>query len=229
MNGVPNHVAVVPNGNRRGSVLARMSLPIAYMRGAQRALELAGWAREAGVRHLTFFGLSCENLKNRRENEIDALMEGAIYFFDRAVELGFRLDSFGKIYEFEGVKKYEPLYQRLEKYRGMPHPPDDFVIHVAANYSGVAEHELAPLIDALYNAGFDEVRKDPARYLLSGGIPPVDLFIRTGGEHRTSGLLPFQASYAELYFTKVLWGDFVKKEFLLALQWFAQQQRNFGK
>ena len=231
MSRIPNHVAIVPNGNRRGSSLRNISLVTAYMHGARRALQVAGWAKEAGVEHLSFFGLSCENMQNRPSYQIDALMKGATWFFDQAVKLGYHIRPFGNLDEFEGVEKYKPLYDRLKKCRETEYPEDGFVVHVAVNYSGLPMHELKPLLGALRSRGFPEVLKDPTlmRYLLSGDVPPVDLFIRTGGERRLSGLLPFQSAYAELYFTDVLWGDFSKEEFLKTLQWFAGLTRNFGK
>ena len=156
-------------------------------------------------------------------------MEGAIYFCDRAMEIGYSLHPFGHIDQFADVEKYKPLYVRLKRLREEYRPSERFTVHVAANYSGTPEHELAPLMDALYDRGFKEVRPKPMDYILSGGVPPVDLFIRTGGECRTSGMLPFQSSYAELRFPKTLWGNFTRRNFLAELRWFAEQPRNFGK
>jgi len=224
----PNHVAVVPNGNRRKSRMLGLPLEMSYVKGAQRALDVARWAKKAGVGHVTFYGLSCENLKNRSDFEIDALMKGAIQFLDLVAEIG-RVHAFGNIDEFQGVEKYEPLYKRLKALNGSFEDSGMFTIHVAANYSGLPQHELRPLLQALRSRGFADVEPELTRYLLSGGVPPVDLFIRTGGEHRTSGLLPFQSVYAELYFTDVLWADFSEEQFQAALDWFAKQQRNFGK
>ncbi len=229
INGVPRHIALTPNGNRRHARMENISFEDSYIRGAMRALEVAGWAQEAGVQHVTFFGLSCENMERRSDIEIDALQEGAIQFFDLAHESGVRMHPFGKIDAFADDPKYARLYQRLAKLREQVIGPDEFVIHVAANYSGRPEHELGRFMDALYSRGFEEVRQDPMKYLLSAGVPAVDLAIRTGGEHRISGLLPFQMSYAELYFTPVLWAEFEKANFDTALSWFKEQPRNFGK
>ncbi len=229
MNAIPNHIAVVPNGNRRGSNLKAVPLGQAYILGALRALEIASLAKQVGVKHISFYGLSVENMERRPEEQIDALTQGAIKFLDEAGTIG-HVHTFGEIERFEGVEKYEPLFSRL---KCLNHTDEkaDYTIHVAAHYSGRAKHELPPYERALYTRGFPEVHKDTTyeRYLLSGGVPEVDLFIRTGGEHRTSGFLPFQIAYAELYFTRVLWGDFDDQEFATALDWYAGQQRNFGK
>jgi len=198
------------------------------MRGAMKVLKVASWAKKAGVKHLTFFGLSCENLKNRPEHQIDALMQGAIKFLDFAGRIG-RVHAFGHIEEFREIEKYQPLYERLKRINGLYEDADEFVIHVAANYSGLTPHELQPLLQALRSRGFADVEPELARYLLSGGVPPVDLFIRTGGERRTSGFLPFQLAYAELRFKDGYWPDYSRAELKSDLEWFANQSRNFGK
>ncbi|MBP9757861.1 MAG: undecaprenyl diphosphate synthase family protein [Candidatus Pacebacteria bacterium] len=228
-NAVPFHISFTPNGNRRKAALQHISLEEAYIAGAMRGLDAAEWAQDVGVQHVTFFGLSCENLEKRPQDQLDALQEGAIQFCDAAVASGIQIHPFGKINEFEGDPKYERLYSRLRDLKSRPFDPSRFTIHVATNYSGRIQHELGAFMDTLHMVGFEQVRRDPMRYLLSGGVPPVDLAIRTGGEHRTSGLLPFQMAYAELHFTPVLWADFDRGEFDRALAWYRTQPRNFGK
>lgn len=230
MNGtIPNHVCVTPNGNRRAARAKGMKLDEAYVHGAHQALEIVERAFERGVRHVTFFGLSCENKANRAADEIDALQEGAIFFCDTAIDMGFKIHVFGKVDEFQGDPRYERLYSRLKRLRGIKIDPDDRVIHVAANYSGKATHELGELMRCVYELEYPVVQKNPEKYILSAGVPDVDLSIRTGGERRISGLLPFQMAYAELYFTDTLWTDFGRDEFDDALAWFSRQQRNYGK
>jgi len=226
---IPNHIAIIPNGNRRGSAQRAISLETGYIKGAAQALRVTRWAKKQGVRHVTFFGLSCENMKNRSDFEIDSLMKGAIRFLD-VIGLVGHVHAFGHIEEFKDVEKYAPLYERLKRLNGSEHHDrHDFVVHVAANYSGLPEHELKPLFQALKSRGFADVELEPERYLLSGGVPRVDLLIRTGGENRFSGFLPFQLSYAEMYYTATLWPDLTHREFRAALEWFEKQPRNFGK
>ena len=232
MNGqnvVPKHISFTPNGNRRHARMKHISLEKSYINGALRALEVAGWAQEVGIQHVTLFGLSCENLEKRSDSELDALQEGACEFFDLANDSGIKMHPFGKIEEFADKPKYARLYERLAKLRDQTIGPDDFVIHIAANYSGNPHHELGAFMDQLYARGFAEVRMNPMQYLLSAGVPLVDLAVRTGGEHRTSGLLPFQMAYAELYFTPVMWAEFERVHFDTALAWYREQPRNFGK
>lgn len=227
-NATPFHISFTPNGNRRHARLENISLHDSYVAGAMRALEVVGWAQEAGATDATLFGLSCENLARRSDEELDALQDGACMFFDLAHESGVKIHPFGKIDEFADNPKYSRLYERLATLRADTRA-SSFTVHVAANYSGKPEHELGHFIEEMYNRGTEAVRKDPLQYLLSGGVPPVDLAIRTGGEHRISGLLPFQMAYAELYFTPVLWAEFDRAHFNTAVAWFKEQPRNFGK
>lgn len=237
---IPRHIAVIPNGNRRLWKLLRFlyrlvgveyTLKDAYLRGANVALNFVRWAERAGVHDVTFFGLSKENKAKRLEWEIDALLEGAIYFFDAAVERGYHLHPFGDFEAFAGVEKYKPLYDRLRKWRAMPISEGRIVIHVAAHYSGLPRHELAPLREAIRKDGLDVAWADLEQHLLSSGVPDIDLVIRTGSwrESRTSGLLPFQVVYAELCFVWVFWGMFKERHFWKALRWYSREQRNFGR
>jgi len=225
----PFHISAVPNGHRRKANELGIPLEEAYVAGAMKALEMADWARECGAKHFTLFGMSCENKANRSKEQIDALIAGALWFTDHIGALDCNVHVFGKLDEFEEVEKYRPLYERLRLLQERKHDPEAFTIHIAANYSGMPQHELRHFMEALRTRGFAEVEQAPEKYLLSGGVPPVDLFIRTGGEYRISGFMPFQTAYAELCILDKLWLDVTEEDFRECLRWFANQKRNFGK
>lgn len=225
---IPSHIAVIPNGHRRKSREGGMTLQHAYEIGAQRALEFAGWARDEGVHDVTFYGLSCDNLLKRPQEQLDALYEGVMTFCDLIDQSDIALHIFGDIDELEAMPKYQPLMKRLSRFRTLQ-PGHKFVMHAALNYMGSVEHELRPLRDAFYERGFAEVEQHMSAYIRSGAVPPVDLLIRTGGEYRTSGLLPFQMAYAELRFKDCLWVDYEEEHFREDLAWFGLQKRNFGR
>ncbi len=221
-------MAVIPDGNRRIGERDNVSLIDAYVRGARRAIAVAKRANEKGVRHLTFFGLSIENVEGRPDSQIEALMRGASLFLDEAEKLGWAIRPFGNIHATLSGAWYETMRERLIDLRKRYRAEAPFTLHVAVNYSGRPQHELAPLVEDLYRQGFPTVGAHLKQHLLSGGVPDVDLLIRTGGEQRLSGFLPFQAGYAELYFARRLWGDFTPRDFEKSLAWFAKQKRNFG-
>lgn len=224
----PKHILGIPNGNRRKAEELKIDLSESYMLGAVKALEFVDWSREVGATDVTLFGLSCENKEKRTQSELDALIEGATWFCDHIGDVDCRVHIFGKYEELKGQKNYAELHARLVALNGA-NTSSDFTVHVAVNYSGMLEHETDPLLDAVALHGIDEVRRNRSKYILSAGVPRGDLLIRTGGEHRTSGLLPFQAGYAELRILDVLWADLSKEMFDDAVRWYGMQPRNFGK
>jgi|GEM_PF-2398985 len=225
---VPRHVVVVPNGNRRRAQLRGIDLNESYVRGALNALEVIGWAKDAGVTDVTLFGLSCENKDNRPDDQLEALAEGADFFCDHVTELDCKVHVFGKYAELQAHAIYSTLYEKLQVLNEK-NAAKEFTVHVAVNYSGMLQHETDPLFDAIRLHGIEEVEKNREKYVLSAGVPKADLFIRTGGEYRTSGLLPFQVGYAEIKIFDAYWGDFTREMFDEALRWYGMQPRNFGK
>jgi undecaprenyl diphosphate synthase len=225
---IPAHVAIIPDGNRRIGKRENISLIQAYVRGARRAIAVAKHAKKRGVKHLTFFGLSIENVEGRPEPQIKALMRGASFFLREAKTFGWAVRPFGEVTTSLPGRWYEPMRKRLIDLRNNYNPNAEFTIHVAVNYSGRPQHEIAPLLRIIREKGMVAMESSALDHLLSSGVPNVDLLIRTGGEQRLSGFLPFQTAYAELCFVKKFWGDFTEDDFEGALEWFADQKRNFG-
>ena len=217
----------------RAGAPARAEFPIAADSGAVEWRRLGvGRGRCVIIHqgaHLSFFGFAIQNNK-RPDWQKNALMEGAVFFCDEAMRRGYALHPFGNLEEFREVEMYRPLYERLALVQsGKYKPSSNLTVHIAVNYSGAAEYELGTFMDQLYFRGFAEVRQDPMRYLLSGGVPLADLVIRTGGECRLSGICPLQTVYAELRFVDISWMKYTTERFIADLRWFAQQKRNFGK
>lgn len=237
---LPKHIAIVPNGNRRRAALLGIDLSAAYVRGAQNALECVEWAMHNGaVTDLTLFGLSVENTRNRKRDHLEPLTDGADWFCEHVTDLDCRVHIFGKYEELKREPLYAKLINRLAAINDVKRDAA-FTVHIAVNYSGILEHETDPLMDAMEHIAREEestkrlelvanLRENRAACMLSAGVPLVDLFIRTGGEHRTSGLLPFQAGYAEIKIFDEYWGDFTREMWDEALRWYSTQQRNFGK
>lgn len=228
---IPNHIAFIPNGNRRWATIMRRALEDSYLRAAKRALTVVEWSREAGVQHVTFFGLSGENREKRKKQELDALVVGALHFFRTALAHGYKVHAFGDIEALRGEEHFAELFTLLEQLQKIERGPDDFTIHVAVNYSGSIQHETDPLLDAVYRVGDREVRGRPQRSIRSSGVPAVDLVLRTGAwrESRLSGLLPFQTAYAEIYFAWFYWNGFRRRHFRRILRWYATRNRNHGR
>jgi undecaprenyl diphosphate synthase len=222
----PDHIGLVPDGNRRYARKVGLSVGAAYFAAVDKALETIDWCGRSGASHVSAFGVSQENIAARPDEEI-AWLHHALLRFCRAVSerSDVHLHVFG---EPAGLAPSVPGRSDFIKLadRG-PASTDRLVVHVGVNYSGQAE--LTAVLGAVQRHGAATIAASPYAFTLSAGIPPVDLVIRTGGQQRLSGFLPFQTAYAELWFTSTLWPEFRHEEFLGALEWYAHQERRFGE
>ncbi len=222
---IPYHIGVIPDGNRRYSKQGNIPLEKAYMVGADIALNMIDWAKTIGVKHISFFGTSNENVLGRSNEEITDLRKGVIYFCNEILKRGLALHIVGDI---EGIAQSPAEKKIFKDINKQSRISEDFTVHADVNYSGEIKNELAPLFEAIKKYGIEKVEKDPAHFISSADVPPIDLVIRVGGKPRLSGFLPFQTTYAELYFREELWGDFTKKKFDEAIEWFGKQDRTKG-
>ncbi len=219
------------DGNRRWAKQHLLPVLKGHLQAADHVIEpLVDRCIELGIPYLTLWAFSTENWK-RCDDEVQGLMDIFRKAFTKQSQLlhqkGVRLKMIGDLTSFPadiqaGVRKWEELSKNNQK----------ITVTFALNYGGRDEilraiqslattHSLAE-ISALTEADFSQL-------LDTRNFPDLDLLIRTGGELRTSGFMPWQATYAELYFTKVLMPDFSPAEFDIALADFASRQRNFGK
>jgi undecaprenyl diphosphate synthase len=203
-----------------------MPLRDSYLAAARKATEVVGWALEAGIAHLSAFGVSRENIAQRPRHEVCWLHEALLQFCQAAhLVPGARLHVFGDAAALPSYVPGRDVLGALQE--AQEERPARLVVHVGVNYSSQAE--LDALVRAIGANGIGTVSAAPERYLLSAGLPQVDLVVRTGGDQRLSGFLPFQTAYAELWFTPTFWPELRHEEFLTALAWYAEQDRRFGE
>jgi undecaprenyl diphosphate synthase len=185
-----------------------------------------------GVQALTLFAFSSENWR-RPEDEVSALMELFLKALDREVDElhghGVRIRFVGDLSAFASA-----LSQRMRAAMDKTAANNRLQLNVAVNYGGrwdiaQAARALATAAAAgeLDPASIDEHSLAP--WLCLAEQPPVDLFIRTGGEQRVSNFLLWQIAYAEIHFTATLWPDFDAAAFEAALADYAGRERRFGK
>jgi undecaprenyl diphosphate synthase len=223
---LPKHVGIVPDGNRRYARKVGMSTADAYFIAARKALEAVGWCLEAGIANLSAFGVSKENIALRPYDEMRWLHEALVFFCEEVLRMSdVRLHLFG---DAAGLPAFVPGRERLlEIQRQDRDEARDLTVHVGVNYSGGGE--IVALMSAVRANGLEPVERSPVAFLSSAGVPAVDLVVRTGGQRRLSGFLPFQTAYAELWFTDTLWPELGRDEFLRALAWYSTQERRFGE
>lgn len=229
---IPNHIAMIMDGNRRWARKRGLPTQIGHSEGAKTMQNIAEYLEELGVKYMTVYAFSTENWKRSKE-EVDYLMqllEKYIREFDKKIKgRNIRLKLVGDIEPLpkglqEGIREIE---ERTKNNTGL-------TVNVAINYGGRAEivnatKKIAEEVSVGALEPKDITEELFSTYVYTAGMPDPDLVIRTGGEIRSSGFLTWQSVYSEFYYTECLWPDFGKKELDKAIAEYNNRKRNFGK
>ena len=216
----PNHIAVIMDGNGTWSKRKGLSKKKGHQRGVKSAKNFTSYSLDAGIKNLTLFALSNENLL-RSKFELSNLFD--IFFYSFAEEKEFLKDNKIKIKFIGNLDKLpKKLKDNALSLEYETKKNKKLNLFVALNYGGKQDIIQAVKKSKNKTSSFES-------HLFSKDLPEVDLLIRTGGYRRLSNFLLWQTSYAELYFTDVLWPDFRKKNFFKALDWYRSVNRKFGK
>ena len=228
---VPRHVAIIMDGNGRWAKARGLPRSAGHRAGAEAARKALRAAGEAGVECLTLYAFSSENWR-RPEDEIADLKGLLGYYLERELSSlakeGVRLKLIGDYNAFgpDLVSRLEAAVERLAGNSRL-------TLVVALNYG--SRTEIADAARTLAKkAKTGEIDPDGidehalAAELQTAGLPELDLLIRTSGEVRLSNFLLWQAAYAEMLFTPVLWPDFDEAAFKAAVAEFGARQRRFG-
>jgi undecaprenyl diphosphate synthase len=230
---LPKHVALIPDGNRRWSRNNKLHIMQGYELGINKFIEFAKWSSEFGVKTISVWALSNENIKNRNKNEINVLFN---LYLKAAKDKKIINDLIKNKIRFNviGDLKALPSALRIElhKIEKITKKYNDFSINMLINYSG--KNDLvyaAKQISKKIKQGKIKIINDEIirKNLMSAILSDVDLVIRTSGEMRLSGLLPWQTAYSEFYFEDHYWPDFTKEDYKRALDDYSMRQRRFGK
>jgi short-chain Z-isoprenyl diphosphate synthase len=236
---LPHHVAVILDGNRRWATFRGLREPGAgHRRGADKLGELIDWCAGLGIAELTVWALSVENL-SRSEEEVSALIDvltEELGVLSRRPPRGgapVRIRVFGRIDALPAA-----LAETASRVQAETTGNEGLRLNVALGYSGRDELVDATrgLIRSLAAEGVspgamaDRVDAEAIqRHLYTADHSDPDLIIRTSGEMRLSGFLPWQSSHSEFYFTDVYWPAFRELDFLRAVRTYQQRERRFGR
>ena len=224
---VPRHVAIIMDGNGRWA--SRRGLPRirGHEQGTENIRRITYTAGELGIEYLTLWAFSTENWRRPAE-EIAGIMEILARAIEReTMELhrqGARLRHIGSL---DGLP--DSTRQAVLDAIELTRHNDRLVLTLAFNYGG--RQEMVEAIRRLVAAGLpvDEIDEEAvSRYLFTHDLPDPDLVIRTSGEHRMSNFLIWQAAYAELLFTPVLWPEFGPDDLRTAVADYGRRERRFG-
>lgn len=222
---IPRHVAVIMDGNGRWAKKRLMSRTFGHSAGMNAMIAMARKAKRMGVRYLTVYALSTENL-SRPQEELDGLYNLFRKYFTKNVK-----DLYAEGAAVRVIGDITALPEDVQDLivKGIANSPADaqFFVILALNYG--ARAEITRAVNAAISRGERVEEGDVSALLDTKDFPDPDLIIRTGGELRLSNFLLWQAAYAELYFTDVLFPDFDEKQFEKAIKDYSIRNRRFGK
>lgn len=222
---IPNHICFIIDGNGRWAKLHHLPRSQGHIRGFEKLEKLYKMVRELGIKYVSIYAFSTENW-NRPQEEVDGLMK----LFRRAV------------HEFNNQKKYGDccieFLGDLTKFDAdirdgaidiMKRTKNNTKLHInlCMNYGG--REDIVQAVNKLIASGKTEITIDDINNnLYTSNCPDPDFIVRTSGEHRLSNFMPWQSTYAELYFPKVLWPDFGKNDLVEAIKEYSSRDRRFG-
>jgi undecaprenyl diphosphate synthase len=224
---VPEHIAIIMDGNRRWAQTHGMPKYLGHEQGVKALEAIVEHCIRRGVKTLTVYVFSTENWK-RTKQEVKYLLRLFLRFLrekrDSLLENGVRLNAIGDIARFP--KKIQQVLRETSEALSQN---EKLTLNIALGYGG--RNEILSAIQHIIKDGVDPSTIDEQtfqKYLYTKSQKDPDLVIRTGGQRRLSNFLLWQCSYSEFYFTNVLWPDFNEGELDKALDDYSERKRNFG-
>ncbi len=228
---VPQHVAIILDGNGRWAKSKGMPRNYGHVQGSKNVERICEEAWRLGIKYLTVYAFSTENW-NRPQDEVDALMNLLRRYMKTCLTTASKNDM--KVRVIGDITRLdEDIRSRILELEEATKNNGGLNFQIAINYG--SRDELVRGIRRLAQDCVDN-KQDPAeiteavieRYLDTHGIPDPDLLIRTSGEQRLSNFLLWQLAYTEFYFTDVHWPAFTKEELIKAIEQYNKRDRRFG-
>ena len=228
---IPNHVAIIMDGNRRWAKEKGIDYRLGHKEGAKTLEKTVRYAKKVGIKYITVYAFSTENWK-RSEEEVGALM----------LLLKNYLDDYGKRADTENIKVKvlgdisalsDGLQKSIRKCENRTKDNDGITFSIGINYGGRDEliHAIKSIANDVKegNVKIDDINENlVSDNLYTAGIPDPDLVIRTSGELRMSNFLPWQIVYSEFLFLDKYWPDFSEEDIDNAIVVYQNRNRKFG-
>ncbi|MEN6476601.1 MAG: polyprenyl diphosphate synthase [Rectinema sp.] len=225
--GIPAHVAVIMDGNRRWAKVHGLPRTEGHREGLKAAKRIVSAAEDSGVRYLSLYAFSTENWK-RTNDEVGFLM--SLIGSHLSKELDFYRERGIRVHHSGDPEGLPPdIARELDEVAADTAGFERMTVNLAINYGG--RDEIVRAMRKATAAGFPPETLDEnglRRWLDQPSLPDPDLLIRTGGEFRISNFLLWQTAYSELYFSEKLWPDFGPQDFMAALEDYSKRDRRFG-
>ncbi|MDO5363498.1 MAG: isoprenyl transferase [Eubacteriales bacterium] len=228
---VPNHVAIILDGNGRWAKAKGMPRSYGHVKGCANLETICDDMKELGIKYLTVYAFSTENWKRSRE-EVEGLMKLFRNYLKKCIKISeknkMKVKVIGDITAFD-----DDIQKKIMELEEFSKDYDELHFQIALNYG--SRDEILRGVRKLAQDAVDGKVK-PAEideevfesYLDTSGIPDPDLMIRTSGELRLSNYLLWQMAYTEFYFTDVAWPDFHKPELIKAIEKYNERDRRYG-
>lgn len=229
---VPNHLAIIMDGNGRWAENKGHQRFFGHVRGAKNVKEITIAAQEMGINFLTLFAFSTENWR-RPQTEVGVLMNLLVKFLQKE-----RFELHKNHVRFKVIGELSKLpvnaQEELNKTIDLTRDNNGITMVLALNYGGRQDIINATRILAAKAANgelkADEIEDlDINKYLQTNFLPDPDLLIRTSGEFRLSNFLLWQSAYTELYVCEKHWPDFKREDLKIAIESFGSRDRRFGE
>jgi len=228
---LPQHIAIIMDGNRRWAKKKKLDVKLGHKKGAETIENIAKYCNKIGIKYLTVYAFSTENWKRTKE-EVGALM----------LLLQNYLDIFAKTADSENIKikilgnregLSDGLLKKIDNTVEATNNNTGLTFNIAFNYGG--RDEIVNAVKKIAcnikegNINLEDINeKLISENLYTQDIPDPDLMIRTSGEMRTSNFLPWQLVYSEFYFTNKLWPDFGTEDLDNAIEEYNKRTKTFG-
>lgn len=228
---VPNHVAIILDGNGRWAKSKGMPRNYGHIQGSKTVEVICEEAYKMGIKYLTVYAFSTENW-NRPKEEVDALMKLLRNYMKTCLKTAAKNRMCVRVLG-DKTGLAEDIRSRIQELEEATKNNDGLHFQIAINYGG--RDEIVRAVKKLAERAVtgeletEDITEDLVSNTLdTAGIPEPDLLIRTCNEQRISNFLLWQLAYSELYFTEVAWPDFTKEELSLAIEVYQNRNRKFG-
>ena len=232
MKKLPNHVAIIMDGNTRWAENKNLDKNDGHKEGVKKARLAVEFFLENKIKNLTLFAFSTENW-GRQKKEVKALLKRFLEAINEQtpdlIKNKVKLNFIGEISRFDKalINKIKSSQTKTSKY------VSKMSLNIAISYGGRwdIEQALKSIVKDILKRKIKVKNIDEtliANYLSTSSIPDPDLIFRSAGEQRISNFYLWQAAYSEIYFSKKLWPDFNERDFKKALDEYAQRKRKFG-
>lgn len=230
LNNLPEHIAIIMDGNRRWAKANGLDTPKGHKEGAENLKRIAKFANKIGIKYMTVYAFSTENWKRSKE-EVGAIMKLLKFYildFFSSYDSNIKIRVIGKVDELT-----KDLYKQIKKVEENTKDNTGLTLNIAFNYGGRDEIITATKNIALKllngEINESEITEDLiSKNLYTANQPDPDLVIRTSGEERISNFLPWQIAYSELIFSKKYWPEYSNQDILEDIQKYQKRTRRFG-